>query len=473
MEGIRSPLKLTATAKGGAAVELRFENTGRGPVSIPKDPKLFAPVLWAEVEGEGTDSVLLSPDDYLLTKFSNPYKDMQNIAPGGAATVTVELPTGPVPPGATLRWALNNHVKPLAGSLPAGECEARLLFRPAKDIIVMSNPVRVTGRAGGAGPAQLAGLDRPPAYAPVVDPKPDTPLPPLAEQLKGRIWFDTDRDGNWEIYAMDANGSNSVNVSRSPDTDEFGVAVSPDGKRIAYQAGGRKSGDGGYWGRSSPDGKAIWVADSGGGNARKIAENAINPAWWPDGTALLYSSKKDGYCMQNLETGAVTQLLREVSGWLNFSPSGFCPGTRQVLGGGGLNTTLCGMTVVVDLDERARFRDFRALTTTYRGCTQRWLSPAGRRVIFAHHDPKHNGAIILWSTSPDGTDPRRFARTGESWPGYGSYGESPDGTLYVAASWGNLYVGRYADGAQKQLTNKQGSNMSPVWTAAAVPPGRK
>jgi hypothetical protein len=45
--------------------------------------------------------------------------------------------------------------------------------------------------------------------------------------------------------------------------------------------------------------------------------------------------------------------------------------------------------------------------------------------------------------------------------------------LYVAASWGNLYVGRYADGAQKQLTNKQGSNMSPVWTAAAVPPGRK
>lgn len=467
LEGLQSGLKLTATAKGGATVELKFENQGSRALSIPKNIRMFAPLLWAEIEGKDLDKVLLSPDDYLIGKFPDPYMEMQSIAPGNAVTLAVELPTGQCTKGGTLRWALNNHIKPLAGSVPAGQTEVRILFRPTKDMIVLSNPVKVEGKADASGPADLAKLEVPPVYVPPVDPKPDKPLPRIQDDLTGEIWFDSNRDGNWEIYVMDASGSNALNITKTPEVDEFGVTVSPDGKHMVYHSCSKGPRNGSVWGRWDAEGKSIWVADRDGKNARKIADNAITPSWWTDSKAVVYRSKKGGYCMHNLETGAITQLLTNVSSWLHFYPSGFSPATRKLVGGGVLNNTLCGMTFVVELDENAQFKNFEALTTTYRGCTQRWLSPEGRRYIFAHHDPKHAGGIILWYANPDGTDARRFARNTDAWDGYGTYGESPDGSMYVCASWGNIHVGRYADGAALQLTKKQGSNMSPHWVKRA------
>lgn len=172
-------------------------------------------------------------------------------------------------------------------------------------------------------------------------------------------------------------------------------------------------------------------------------------------------------CLHNLSTGTVTQLLTEVKSWLNLGtvPVNFAPTTKKLVCGGGLNTTLCGMTIVVELDEKAQFKNFLALTTTYRGCTQRWSSPDGRSIWFAHHDPMHKGAILLWSMKPDGTDAKRFWRTQDAFPGYGMYCESPDGRMFVysGAHGGDIFVVRYADGASLKLTTKQGSNMAPYW----------
>ncbi len=42
--------------------------------------------------------------------------------------------------------------------------------------------------------------------------------PPLAQ---GKIAFDSDRDGNWEIYVMDADGSNPTNLTNNPAEDHF------------------------------------------------------------------------------------------------------------------------------------------------------------------------------------------------------------------------------------------------------------
>jgi TolB protein len=53
------------------------------------------------------------------------------------------------------------------------------------------------------------------------------------------ILFVTDRDGNGEIYAADADGSNPRNLTRSPANDAGigganGLLWSPDGSRIAF-----------------------------------------------------------------------------------------------------------------------------------------------------------------------------------------------------------------------------------------------
>lgn len=44
--------------------------------------------------------------------------------------------------------------------------------------------------------------------------------------------FNTNRDGNYEVYLMNADGSNQRNVSQAPDSTEGLADWSPDGKRL-------------------------------------------------------------------------------------------------------------------------------------------------------------------------------------------------------------------------------------------------
>ena len=52
-------------------------------------------------------------------------------------------------------------------------------------------------------------------------------------QVGAQIAFTSYRDGNGEIYVMDADGGNLRNLTRNPALD-WGPAWSPDGGRIAF-----------------------------------------------------------------------------------------------------------------------------------------------------------------------------------------------------------------------------------------------
>src|SRR5882724_6665419 len=49
----------------------------------------------------------------------------------------------------------------------------------------------------------------------------------------GKILFSSDRDGNWDIYTMNVDGSNIVNLTHNPAEDQ-GPVWSPDGTKIAF-----------------------------------------------------------------------------------------------------------------------------------------------------------------------------------------------------------------------------------------------
>ncbi|MEJ2556299.1 MAG: hypothetical protein P8186_08730, partial [Anaerolineae bacterium] len=51
-----------------------------------------------------------------------------------------------------------------------------------------------------------------------------------------RIAFESNREGNVEIYVMQANGSNQRNLSNLPYADEHSPGWSPDGQRLVFDS---------------------------------------------------------------------------------------------------------------------------------------------------------------------------------------------------------------------------------------------
>jgi Tol biopolymer transport system component len=108
------------------------------------------------------------------------------------------------------------------------------------------------------------------------------PTPALLEELKScpfKIVFETIRDGNWELYVMNADGTHPENITRTADIDELYPKASPDGTRIAFVADEGKGAErvrNLYWMRRDGSGRTL------------VARNAREPCFSADGTAIAY-----------------------------------------------------------------------------------------------------------------------------------------------------------------------------------------
>ena len=152
----------------------------------------------------------------------------------------------------------------------------------------------LTGCAGTTTPKPSTEEAELPAEADIVEEEttaaetaePEATQEPTAEPIPPcTIAFQTDRDGNWEIYSMAPDGSELVNLTKN-ETDDTAPAFSPDGSRIAFVSN-RSDGDEG--------GQFIYVMDADGGNARKLdSEDGSNhPAWSPTGEHIIYDNGND------------------------------------------------------------------------------------------------------------------------------------------------------------------------------------
>ena len=100
-----------------------------------------------------------------------------------------------------------------------------------------------------------------------------------AQRFEPRIVFASNRDGDWDIYSMDANGDNLVQLTDHPGSDEY-PACSPDGKRIAFVSERGVTRD-------------LYVMDSDGDNVVRLTRDNFRegrPSWTPDGTRFAFSS---------------------------------------------------------------------------------------------------------------------------------------------------------------------------------------
>jgi 7,8-dihydropterin-6-yl-methyl-4-(beta-D-ribofuranosyl)aminobenzene 5'-phosphate synthase len=100
-----------------------------------------------------------------------------------------------------------------------------------------------------------------------------------------RIAFNSKRDGNWELYVMNADGTGLHRLTDSPEWELF-PAWSPDGRMIAFRSGraGVFEGD-------------IHVIRPDGTDERRVTTDAgmeEDPVWSPDGRHIAFQSMKEG-----------------------------------------------------------------------------------------------------------------------------------------------------------------------------------
>jgi Tol biopolymer transport system component len=95
-----------------------------------------------------------------------------------------------------------------------------------------------------------------------------------------QILFSSDRTGNHELWIMYADGSSPHQLTTNPGW-EYGATWSPDGSTIAF-------------GRDEGLTSDLWLMDSDGSNERNLTSDPGRygpPAWSPDGTNIVFSNQ--------------------------------------------------------------------------------------------------------------------------------------------------------------------------------------
>ena len=212
-----------------------------------------------------------------------------------------------------------------------------------------------------------------------------------------KIAFYTERDGNAEIYVMNADGSDPVRLTDHPG-DEGYPAFSPDGSRISFD--------------SDRDGNfEIYTMSAGGAGVRRLTYNPardLSAAWSPDGSTIAFVSDRSGrFEVWLMDADGANQRQFTGAGETPSEGTHWFPQWSRDGAKLAFHVDRDLHTVNADGSEYARLT-----VDPDNGMVPTW-SPDGSRIIFMTW---RTGTTEIWLMNADGTAPERLTYTerGES-----------------------------------------------------------
>ena len=221
------------------------------------------------------------------------------VPPTATATPTSTVTPTPVPPTET----------------PTSTSTATPTPVPPTETPTPVPPTATATPTSTATPTPVPPTSTPTPVPPTATP---TPTPRVVQDFQnGRIAFESTRNGNSDIYVINADGSDLRQLTSHPEWDHA-PAWSPDGQRIAFH--------------SLRDGNwEIYVMNTDGSGVARLTnqpERDWLPSWSPDGKQIAFESHRDGngnvYVM-NADGTNVRRLTdhSDWDGWPTWSQHGW------------------------------------------------------------------------------------------------------------------------------------------------------
>jgi hypothetical protein len=260
------------------------------------------------------------------------------------------------------------------------------------------------------------------------------------------IAFESTRDGNYEVYVTNPDGSGQTRLTNNPSLD-VDPCWSADGTKLAFESDRDRQGP-----------SEIYVMNADGSSQTRVTtdpSNDRNPKWSPVGPQIAFESNRDGnYELYVMNADGTSPSRLTNNGAFDSEPSWSPDGGK--------------IAFVSDRDGNAEIyvmnadgsNQTRLTTNGARDSHPAW-SPDGGKIAFVSD---RDGNEEIYAMSPDGSGQSRLTANGarDADPAW-----SPDGSRLVFVSDrdrdSELYLMNADGSAQTRVTNNPGDDLVPSW----------
>lgn len=274
-----------------------------------------------------------------------------------------------------------------------------------------------------------------------------------AAQTDGKIAFTSLRDGNGEIYVMNADGSDQTRLTNNTDLDSR-PSFSPDGSRIVFVRSLFVNFQSNY---------EIYVINADGTNETRLTNHSAfdsDPSFSPDGSEIVFMSSRDGNGEIYVMNADGTNQTRLTDNTTTDNEPSFSPDGSKIVFASDRDGAYSIYVMNADGTNEIRLT-YSSLLDSHPS-----FSPDGSKIVFSSHPENGNSEIYVMNA--DGSDQIRLTNNTnlDSRPSF-----SPDGNKIAFDSNrdGNheIYV-MNADGTNEtRITNNSESDLQPSWGRTA------